>query len=138
MQTSFFEIGGAIRTSGLWPSVHIALPISQNFSIHLPMRPRQNRRIPIEFYLKHHEIPQPSSWHYLFLLVQNYLVICKLVIGKLCWSDFKPSMIPFIFIGIRISEKPSKLSLLIFVSNCNSKPFTTSLRLDMKKICTGY
>ena len=30
MQTSFFEIGGAIRTSGLPPSVHIAPPISQN------------------------------------------------------------------------------------------------------------
>ena len=30
MQTSFFEIGGAIRTSSLRPSVHIASPISQN------------------------------------------------------------------------------------------------------------
>ena len=30
MQTSFFEIGGAIRNSGLRPSVHIAPPISQN------------------------------------------------------------------------------------------------------------
>ena len=30
MRTSFFVIGGAIRTSGLRPSVHIAPPISQN------------------------------------------------------------------------------------------------------------